>query len=296
MSKNRLGIAFALTSAFLYAFISPISKLLNTNIAPFLGASFLYLGTFIAAIVVFFVRFFSKFRNNENKLVLKDIPNLVLASLFHSLATIFLLLALRSISALNASLITSLEIISTSVFALIIFKERITPLMWVGIGVIFSSIVLISLGDLSNFTFNVDMIFCLLSPICFGLANNFQKKISHKDPVVSFGFMGLFGFILTFAISLILKEGFLSFSYSLYQTLIGVFSYGISLLLFIYAERYIGASKTSAYFSIYPFISIIISAIIFKEMPFFTFYIGLGLLVVGYVFIGLDAYKNSADK
>lgn len=292
MKKSNLGICLALISALLYSFISPISKLLNDKIPPFFGAAFLYLGTFLIGIIIFGVRFFTKFKDKENKLTKKDVPNLLLASLFHAGATITLLLGLQTISASNASLLTSLEIISTSVFAYFFFKEKISPLMWIGIAFIFAAVVLISLGDLSNLQFNIGVIYCLISPICFGLANNFQKKISNKDPILSTSMMGLFGFVLTIIIALIRQEQLASFGFSAAQVGLGVFSYGISLILFLFAERLIGAAKTSAFFSIYPFLAIIFSLIFFYELPYFTFYIGLGSLSVGYIFVAIDSSRG----
>lgn len=291
-TKSRIGVIFALLAAFCYAFVSPLSKLLNNNVSPFIGASFLYLGTFLVALIVFVARLFTRFKNKEDKLTKKEIPYLLLAALFHVGASIFLLLGLQTISSANASLLTSLEIISTSIFAYFFFKEKISKYLWVGIAFIFASIVLISLGDLSNFKFNIGVIYCLLSPICFGFANNFQKKISHKDPIISIGSMGIIGFIITSTISAIIREPINLFPHGLAQIGIGVVSYGIALILFIYAERYIGAAKTSAYFCIYPFISIALSFIIFQEAPYFTFYIGLGLLLIGYIFLAVDAMKN----
>lgn len=291
MSKNNLGALFAVIAAIFYAFVSPFSKLLNEHISPFFGASLLYVGTFLVALIVFIVRLFTKYKDKEEKLSKKDIPYLLLAAFFHTGASIFLLLGLQTISSTNASLLTSLEIISTSIFAYFFFKEKISKFLWIAIIFIFISVVLISLGDLTNLTFNIGVIYCLISPICFGLANNFQKKISHKDPIISIGAMGIFGFVVTFIIALISKESISLLPYGFAQMGVGVLSYGVALILFILAERYIGASKTSAYFSIYPFIAITLSLIIFQDIPYFTFYIGLGLLLIGYIMLFIDSHR-----
>lgn len=291
MSKNNLGALFAIIAAIFYAFVSPFSKLLNEHISPFFGASLLYAGTFLVALIVFIVGLFTKYKDKEEKLSKKDIPYLLLAAFFHTGASIFLLLGLQTISSTNASLLTSLEIISTSIFAYFFFKEKISKFLWIAIIFIFISVALISLGDLTNLTFNIGVIYCLISPICFGLANNFQKKISHKDPIVSIGAMGIFGFTTTFIIALISKESISLLPYGFAQMGVGVLSYGVALILFILAERYIGASKTSAYFSIYPFIAITLSLIIFQDIPYFTFYIGLGLLLIGYIMLFIDSHR-----
>ena len=297
MKKSTLGIVFAILAALCYSLVNPINKLINSDISPLFSASMLYFGTFLVGLIYFLVQIiFKKYRSKDN-LEKKDIPFLLLAILFHSGAAISLMFGLTYLSSSNASLLGSFELISTSLIAFLLFKENISKWLWIGIIFIFSACVIISLGDLENLNFSIGSILCLISPICFGFANNFLKKISHKNPAISIGLIGLGGGLISLIVGFIVGERFVSFTPVIIEVSVGMISYGIALILFIYAERFVGASKTSAFFSLAPFIAIILSLIIFQEVPNYTFYIGLGLLVIGTIFASLDAMlEKSANK
>lgn len=297
MKKSTLGIVFAILAALCYSLVNPINKLINSDISPLFSASMLYFGTFLVGLIYFLVQIIFKKYQSKDNLEKKDIPFLLLAILFHSGAAISLMFGLTYLSSSNASLLGSFELISTSLIAFLLFKENISKWLWIGIIFIFSACVIISLGDLENLNFSIGSILCLISPICFGFANNFLKKISHKNPAISIGLIGLGGGLISLIVGFIVGERFVSFTPVLIEVSVGMISYGIALILFIYAERFVGASKTSAFFSLAPFIAIILSLIIFKEVPNYTFYIGLGLLVIGTIFASLDAMlEKSANK
>lgn len=289
MKKSTLGIVFAILAALCYSLVNPINKLINSDISPLFSASMLYFGTFLIGLIYFLVQIIFKKYQSKDNLEKKDIPFLLLAILFHSGAAISLMFGLTYLSSSNASLLGSFELISTSLIAFLLFKENISKWLWIGIIFIFSACVIISLGDLENLNFSIGSILCLISPICFGFANNFLKKISHKNPAISIGLIGLGGGLISLIVGFIVGERFVSFTPVIIEVSVGMISYGIALILFIYAERFVGASKTSAFFSLAPFIAIILSLIIFQEVPNYTFYIGLGLLVVGTLFASLDA-------
>jgi len=298
MSKDKLGIILAILAAICYSLLNPINKLVNNEISPLLSASMLYFGTLVVGLIILLVQLIAKKITKDNLLNKKDFINLLVASLFHISSCVLLMFGLTYLSSSNASLLASFEIISTSLIAFFLFKERINNFLWIGIVFIFLACVTISLGDFENLNFSIGTLLCLLSPLSMGFANNFLKKVSYKNPAISVSFLGLLGGSVTLIIALIIGERFTSISASMIELSLGMVSYGIALILFIFAEKYIGAAKTSAFFSLAPFIAIILSLIIFKETPNYTFYIGLGLLFIGVIFASLDAFykKRSIDS
>ncbi len=296
MKNQRLGIIFAFLAALCYSLVNPINKLVNNEISPLLSASMLYFGTFLVGIILFIVQLILKRIKKEDYFHGRDWLYISLATLFHAGAAISLMFGLTYLSSSNASLLGSFEIISTSLIAFFLFKEKINKYLWIGIIFIFAACVVISLGDFENLNLSIGSVLCLISPICFGFANNFLKKVSYKNPSLSISFLGLGGGILALTIGLIVGERFVAFAPTVIELGVGVISYGIALILFIYAERFIGASKTSAFFSLAPFIAIILSLIIFQETPNYTFFIGLGLMLVGTFFASLDVIINDFGK
>ena len=65
--------------------------------------------------------------------------------------------------------------------------------------------------------------------------------------------------------------------------LLGSVSYGLSILLYIRAQRSLGAARTSAYYAVAPFIGMAISFVVFREPPSASFFIALPLMMLGAV-------------
>lgn len=71
--------------------------------------------------------------------------------------------------------------------------------------------------------------------------------------------------------------------------LLGFIAYGLSIYYYVYAQRFIGAARTSAYYAVAPFIGVFLSLIIFREVPGVLFIAALFLMIVG-------AWLSSQDK
>jgi drug/metabolite transporter (DMT)-like permease len=63
--------------------------------------------------------------------------------------------------------------------------------------------------------------------------------------------------------------------------LLGFVAYGMSIYYYTYAQRIIGAARTSAYYAVAPFIGVILSMIILNERPNIPFFIALIIMLIG---------------
>ena len=50
----------------------------------------------------------------------------------------------------------------------------------------------------------------------------------------------------------------------------------------------IGAAKTSAYYAVAPFIGTLLSFIVFEEKPLWSYFVGLGIMILGTVIVVID--------
>ena len=62
---------------------------------------------------------------------------------------------------------------------------------------------------------------------------------------------------------------------------LGLFSYGISLTLFVLALRHLGTARTGAYFSTAPFVGAALSFLLLAETPGSIFWIAAALMAIG---------------
>ncbi|HHY27873.1 MAG TPA: DMT family transporter, partial [Desulfitobacterium dehalogenans] len=279
--KKTSAIFFAVLAALLFGISSPVSKLLLAEISPTMMAALLYLGAGLGMCVV---RLFNHTQGSEVKearITQKDFPYVLAMIVLDIAAPVFLMVGLALSSAAHASLLGNFEIVATSLIALLIFKESIGKRLWAALALITLSSIILSVEDLSNFTFSLGSIFVLLSCICWGFENNCTRKLSIKDPMDIVILKGLGSGIGALALALLLKEGFSSIVYSLCALLLGFVAYGLSIFFYVRAQRELGAARTSAYYALAPFIGVGLSFGIFREIPTPSFLIALGIMIAG---------------
>lgn len=286
--KEKSAIFMAVLAAALYAINSPASKLLLTEISSTMMAGLLYLGAGVGLVIVRFLQRQIGVTFREEKLSRKDIPYTVGMVVLDIAAPICLMVGITMTTAANASLLNNFEIVATSMIALFIFKEQISKRLWVAISLVTLASMILTIEDTSSFQFSFGSLFVLLACICWGFENNCTRMISHKDPleiVVIKGFgSGIGSLLIAFAIG----EHLPDVLYILCAMLLGFVAYGLSIFFYIYAQRTLGAAKTSAYYAVAPFIGAALSLVIFREMP-------TGLFLIALVIMGAGAYLASTD-
>ena len=279
--STTTGILLAILAAALYAINSPFSKLLLDFMPSTLMAGFLYIGAGGGMGVIALIRKARKTERTEESITKADLPYTVAMIVLDIAAPIFLLLGLSYTTAANASLLNNFEIVATAIIALLIFKERISPRLGFGILFVTASCVLLSFEDVSSLKFSVGSLFILLACLCWGIENNCTRKLSSKDPLKIVLLKGIFSGLGSVIIGLCIGERITVF-WSVFAVLgVGFVAYGLSIFFYVYAQRMLGAARTSAYYAIAPFIGTLLSLIIFRDFPHYTYFIALSLMVVG---------------
>ena len=248
--NNKKAIFHAILATALYALNAPISKLLLTEIPSTMMAGLLYLG---AGIGMFALEKLTT-RNEELPLTRKELPYTITMVVLDIAAPIFLMLGLTKCSAANASLLNNFEIAATSLIALFIFKEAISSRLWVAIILVMLASFLLSFEDMSSLRFSWGSVFVLLACVCWGFENNCTRMLSSKNPaqiVIIKGFGSGIGALL---LSFVIGERYTNFGTVICALILGFVAYGLSIYFYIYAQRFLGAAKTSAYYAISPFI------------------------------------------
>lgn len=300
MKKTTItGIMLALLAAALYAVNSPFSKLLLDFMPSTLMAGFLYIGAGIGMGVIALIRKQRKVEHTEEKITKADLPYTVAMIVLDIAAPIFLLLGLSYTTAANASLLNNFEIVATALIALMIFKERISPRLWFGILLVTASCALLSFEDISSLTFSHGSLFILLACVCWGVENNCTRRLSSKDPLEIVLLKGIFSGLGSVIIGLCIGER-ITVIWSVFAVLgVGFVAYGLSIFFYVYAQRILGAARTSAYYAVAPFIGTLLSLIIFRELPNGMFFVALGLMIIGAWLCASDApifRKKRKDK
>ena len=291
MKKNpvKSGICLALFAAALYAINSPLSKLLLDYLPPTLMAGFLYIGAGVCMLALALLRKVRKTERTETKLTKRELPYIVAMILLDIAAPVCLLLGLKSTTAANASLLNNFEIVATAVIALVVFKEKINFRLWLGILFITLSCMVLSFEDLSSLQFSYGSLLILLACVCWGFENNCTKRISSKYPLEIVLLKGIFSGLGSLLIGFIIGER-ITVLWSVFAVIgVGFVAYGLSIFFYVHAQRILGAARTSAYYAVSPFIGTLLSLVIFREIPHYTYFIALALMIIG-------AWLSSQDK
>lgn len=285
----RAGIPLAILAAALYAVNSPLSKILLDYMPLTLMAGFLYLGAGMGMVFIALIRKIRKPEKTERRLTKKELPYTIAMILLDIAAPICLLYGLKSTAAANASLLNNFEIVATAIIALVVFREKISLRLWLGIAFITLSCALLSFEDLSSLQFSFGSLFILLACVCWGFENNCTRKISSKDPVQIVLLKGVFSGFGSVIIGLCVGER-ITVLWSVFAVMgVGLVAYGLSIFFYVYDQRLLGAARTSAYYAVAPFIGTALSLVVFREIPPCTYFIALALMVVG-------AWLSSQDK
>lgn len=294
------GAAFcAVLAAALYALSTPVSKyLMAESVGPKMMASLLYLGAGMGMLLMGFVRRAAGKAESRPGMGRKDLPYVIGMIVLDIAAPISLMAGLMNTTAANASLMNNFEIVATSVIALAVFRERISPRVWLAIGLITLSTMILSFEGGDSLRFSAGSVMVLLACVCWGFENNCTRMLSGGDPlsvVVIKGFGSGLGALI---IALAAGERLPQIEYLCGAMLLGFVSYGLSIYFYVYAQRDLGAAKTSAYYAIAPFIGSALSMLIFRTLPSAAFWIALVIMALGVDLISEHPvlFRKRADR
>ncbi|WP_311377687.1 DMT family transporter [Anaerococcus vaginalis] len=293
-NKKIKAIISALLAAVLFAISTPLSKKLMENIPPSFMAAFLYLGAGVGVGIMYIFNY--KKEDKSLKLDKSDFKYTIAMIGLDILAPLLLMLGIKLGSASNASLLENFEIVATSLIALIIFKEKISYKLWIAIFFIIISSFILTFDDKTSLDFSIGSIFVLLATISWGLENNCTKKISEKSTYQIVTLKGIFSGLGSLFIGLLLKEKIINYKYIFLAMILGFVAYGLSIFLYVRAQRDLGASKTSAYYSVAPFVGAFLAFLINGERPDEKFLLALIFMIIGTIFVIYDSLVDNKIK
>ena len=292
MNKKAIAVIFAIVASVLYAINIPFSKLLLNKIEPTMMASYLYLGAgFGVGMLNIFIK--KKQKEDSEKYTKKDLPYLIGMVLLDIIAPILLMFGLLDSASSNASLLNNFEIVCTSFIAMIVFKEVVSKKMWVAIFLITISSFVLSFEDLLTFKLSWGSLLVILATLCWGLENNCTRNLSNKNTYSIVTIKGIFSGLGSLIVALCLNESFSQIKYILIAMLLGFVAYGLSIFFYIKAQGIIGASKTSAYYSVSPFVGTLLLFLVFKEQLSWSYFLGLAIMIVGTIIVVIDTLLES---
>ncbi len=291
MKAKNVATTLAILAATLYAINVPISKLLLKHISTIILAGLLYLGAGIGMIVFVYARKLLGKESKKEPLTKKELPYTIAMVILDIFAPILLMMGIANTNSANVSLLNNFEIVATSLIALIIFKEVISKKLWIAIGLVVIASTILSFEGTDAFSFSKGSLFVMGACICWGFENNCTKMISNKSSEEIVIIKGIFSGLGSLIVGFIIGESLPSIIWILGALALGFVSYGLSINFYIMAQKDLGAAKTSAYYSVAPFLGVAFSMIFIGERPTLQFYIALAIMVLSTIIMVKDTIE-----
>lgn len=252
-------------SAVLFGATAPVSKALISSVDPWLLAGILYLGAGLGLALVQWGRPLVGLSRSEAPLTRSDLPWLLLVIGFGGvLGPLLLLLGLANTTASSGSLLLNLEGLATMAIAWLVFRESVDRWLLLGAAAILGGAVLLSWSG-QGLRLDGGALLIASACLCWGIDNNLTRKLSSADPVQIAMLKGLFAGTTNVALALALGAHYPGPLVVIGGAGVGFIGVGVSLVLFVLALRHLGTARTSAYFSLAPFIGAVISVAMFGD-------------------------------
>ena len=260
-SDSTHGVAAALGAALLFGAGTPFAKLLLAHTGPWLLAAMLYLGSGIGLWAWRRLRSAPAVRPSRS-----EWGWLAAATLCGGVVgPVLLMSGLAGLPATSASLLLNAEGVLTALLAWFVFKENFDRRIALGmLAIVAGALVLSWPGDLS-LAAGWPALAVLGACLAWALDNNLTRKVSLTDASFIAMLKGLAAGATNLALALWLGASWPSAGTVLSAALLGLLSYGASLVLFVVALRHLGTARTGAYFSVAPFFGALLAVALLGE-------------------------------
>lgn len=263
MKLNDSGIPAALAAAVLFGAGTPLAKLLLEHAGPWLLAALLYLGSGLGLWLLRQVR-----QSPTTQLARGDWLWLAGAVATGGVAgPVLLMTGLTAMPASGAALLLNAEGVFTALLAWFVFKENFDRRIALGMIAIVAGAVVLSWPAEGTVEFASlwPALAVLGACLAWAIDNNLTRKVALSDASWIAMVKGLAAGATNLVVAVSLGAAWPGAAPVLGAALVGFFSYGTSLTLFVVALRHLGTARTGAYFSGAPFFGALMALALLHE-------------------------------
>ena len=255
-SPNFMGGVYGLAAAALFGVSSPLAKLLLPEAGPLLTAGLLYLGAGLG-LLAFEVLFYRRSEASRRESPVGPADRWLLAGMILTggiLGPVCMLWGLQRLSGVSGALLLNLEAPFTIGLAVLLFREHLGRRGIAGALLIVSAAAILQYRPEEA---RPDVWgFLALAGACFWWAidNNLSQRMSLRDPIVVTRIKVLGAGVCTLSMACLAGQSLPRPMILIATLLLGLFSYGLSLVLDMRALRLVGAAREAGFFATAPFV------------------------------------------
>jgi len=284
---GNVGVVYGLLAAFLFAASTPLAKTLLGAVPPLMLAALLYCGSGLGLFLLAIARRLSyPSQAPEHFIKRSELVWLGLALLCGGiLAPVAMMQGLSLSQASSSSMLLNLEGVFTAALAWIAFKENVDRRIFLGMAFILAGGCILSftpaLTLASTSTFSPGSLFIVLACLFWALDNNFCRKVESSDSVLVAMTKGLGAGGINLLLAFYCGQHLPPTALCVQALTLGFLSYGLSLVCYLTAQRYLGTARTGAYFASAPFIGAILAIVFLHESLNINLTLASALMLTG---------------
>jgi drug/metabolite transporter (DMT)-like permease len=268
MRDDVKGATAALGAAALFGAGTPLSKLLLADAGPLPLSALLYLGAGIGLAALPYALPTLRTRPTETPLRGSDVGLLVgIIVLGGILGPLLMLVGLTGASGLVGSLALNLEAPLTMLLAVLAFGEHLSRREAGAAAVIVAGVVVLSAHGGKETPEPLGVAAIAAACLCWAVDNNLTQRLSLRDPIALSRLKCLCAGTTSLLLVFVVGGRLPTVARLLPALLVGLLSYGLSLVLAVYAMRLLGAAREAALFAIAPFVGALVSVPVLGDRP-----------------------------
>jgi len=287
---QKKAVLFGLFAGLLFGIATPVSKFLLASLSGYMLAGLLYFG----AALVFLPYMVKNFRADVRPALLKN-NSLKLLGIIVSggiLGPLFLLAGLNNAHSTSVSIWLNFELVATALLGVLFFKEHLSRYALLGVLFTISSGILISLNE--DATGLKAGIFVMLACLFWGLDNHLTAIVDGISSQAVTFIKGMVGGMVNITFGIVFSNSTdLLQSQAVLAVLLGMVSYGISIVFYVSASQIIGATRGQILFSTSPLWGILGAAVFLAEPINWSIMASVVLLSIGILFSNIRGHSHA---
>ena len=289
-STTTRGATAGLGAAALFGLSAPIGKRLVAHLDPQLLAGLLYAG---AALGFWLIRALRGSSVEEAPLRRADFAAVVGVALLGGIAgPVLLLVGLARVTGVAGSLLLNLEAPATMILAAAMFHEHVGRRVAIAAACIVSGAAVLGFRPGEHALDAIGVGAITLACLAWGFANNLTRKLSLKDPFAIVRMKATSAAIANVGVASARGVGWPAAGMLGVILLVGLASYGVSVLLDAYALRLVGAAREAAYFATAPFVGALAAIILFREKLGSADLAAMASMILGVVLLAREKHAH----
>jgi drug/metabolite transporter (DMT)-like permease len=259
------GAWYGIASAALFGASAPLAKRLLPQLHPVVLAGILYAGAAFGLSIARLFRLGTK--RTHAPFTRRDRLKLAGVIAFGGICgPILLMIGLSRVSGVVGSLLLNLEGVWTALLAVLVFGDRINRREATAIGLVLLAAAIVSFQPGAIAATWPGAAAIAAACLCWGLDNNLMQRLSFSDPVRLVQTKTAVAAPVCLALGLALTQSVQLHARTVVPALLlGMFSYGMSIVFDVYALRHLGAAREAAFFATAPFVGALLSIPILGE-------------------------------